>query len=86
VAQRTAVMAMLQTILAPESRAEAEAQWNSLADVRLKKQPEPGTLMDTSQDDVLAEMSCPSEPLEGLPVQVFLTWRPSAMDDPSLEG
>jgi transposase-like protein len=59
--QRTAVAAMLKTILAQETKAEAEAQWAVVADALREKQPKLGALMDASRDDVLAYMSFPRE-------------------------
>ena len=59
--QRTAVAAMLKTIFAQDTKAEAEAQWAVVADALREKQPKLGALMDTSRDDVLAYMSFPSE-------------------------
>ena len=58
---RTAVAAMLKTIFAQETRAEAEAQWEIVADALREKQPKLGALMDASRDDVLAYMSFPRE-------------------------
>ena len=54
--QRTAVAAMLKTIFAQESKAEAEAQWDNVADALREKQDKLGTFMDASRDDVLAYM------------------------------
>jgi len=59
--QRTAVAAMLKTIFAQDSKAEAEAQWAVVADALREKQPKLGALMDASRDDVLAYMSFPRE-------------------------
>lgn len=59
--QRTAVAAMLKTIFAQETKAEAEAQWEVVADALREKQPKLGALMDRSRDDVLAYMSFPRE-------------------------
>ena len=59
--QRTAVAAMLKTIFAQESKADAEAQWDVVADALREKQPKLGALMDNSRDDVLAYMSFPRE-------------------------
>ena len=59
--QRTAVAAILKTIFAQETKAEAEAQWAIVADALREKQPRLGTLMDASRDDVLAYMSFPRE-------------------------
>jgi transposase-like protein len=57
--QRTAVAARLKTIFAQETKAEAEAQWDILADAPRKKQPKLGAMMDSSCDDILAYMSFP---------------------------
>jgi len=59
--QRTAVAAILKTIFAQETKAEAEAQWVIVADALREKQPKLGALMDASRDDVLAYMSFPRE-------------------------
>jgi len=59
--QRTAVSAMLKTIFAQESKAEAEAQWDIVADALREKQDKIGTFMDASRDDVLAYMDFPRE-------------------------
>lgn len=59
--QRTAMAAMLKTIFAQETRSEAEAQWEIVADALREKQPKLGALMDASRDDVLAYMSFPRE-------------------------
>lgn len=59
--QRTAVAAMLKTIFAQESKVEAEAQWDSVADALREKQDKLGTFMDASRDDVLAYMDFPRE-------------------------
>ncbi len=59
--QRTAVAAMLKTIFAQETKADAEAQWSIVADALREKQPKLGALMDSSRDDVLAYMSFPRE-------------------------
>ena len=54
--QRTAVAAMLKTIFAQETKADAEAQWHDFADALREKQPKLGALMDASREDVLAYM------------------------------
>jgi transposase-like protein len=59
--QRTAVAAMLKTIFAQESKAEAQAQWDIVADALREKQDKLGTFMDASRDDVLAYMDFPRE-------------------------
>jgi putative transposase len=59
--QRTAVAAMLKTILAQESKAEAVAQWDVVADAPREKQPKLGDLMDASREDVPAYMTFPRE-------------------------
>ena len=59
--QRTAVAAMLKTIFAQETKAQAEQQWAIVADALREKQPKLGALMDASRDDVLAYMSFPRE-------------------------
>jgi transposase-like protein len=57
--QRTAVAAMLTTILARETR--AEAQWEVVADALREKRPKPGALMEASRGDVRASISFPRE-------------------------
>ena len=59
--QRTAVAAMLKTVFAQESKADAENQWAVVADALREKQHKLGALMDNSRDDVLAYMSFPRE-------------------------
>ncbi len=59
--QRTAVAAMLKTIFAQENKADAEAQWDVIADALREKQATLGTLMDACRDDVLAYMDFPRE-------------------------
>ena len=59
--QRTAVAAMLKTIFAQETKAEAEARWAIVADALRETQPKLGALMDASRDDVLAYMDFPKE-------------------------
>ena len=59
--QRAAVAAMLRTIFAQETAADAVAQWNVVADALREKQPRLGTLMDASREDVLAYMDFPRE-------------------------
>ena len=58
---RAAVAAMLKTIFAQDTKAEAEKQWDIVADALREKQPKLGALMDASRDDVLAYMSFPRE-------------------------
>jgi len=59
--QRPAVAAMLRTIFAQETGAEAVAQWDVVADALRDKQPKPGAQMDASREDVLACMDFPRE-------------------------
>jgi transposase-like protein len=59
--QRTAVAAMLKTIFAQETKAEAQAQWDTVADALREKQDKLGAFMDASRDDVLAYMDFPRE-------------------------
>ncbi|TGN37543.1 IS256 family transposase [Paracoccus liaowanqingii] len=56
---RAAVAAMLKTIFAQETKAEAEAQWAVVADALREKQPKLAAMMDASRDDVLAYMDFP---------------------------
>ncbi|SIT18639.1 Transposase, Mutator family [Roseivivax lentus] len=57
--QRTAVAAILETIFAQETKAEAEAQWEIVADAPREKQPKLVVLMDTSRDDIRATRPSP---------------------------
>ena len=59
--QRAAVAAMLKTIFAQETKAEAAAQWNVVADALREKQPKLGAMMDASREDVLAYMDFPKD-------------------------
>ena len=59
--QRPAVAAMLKTIFAQETRAEAEAQWEGVADALREKPPKLAEMMGASRDDVLAYMAFPRE-------------------------
>lgn len=59
--QRAAVAAMLKTIFAQETKAEAAAQWNVVADALRDKQPKLGAMMDASREDVLAYMDFPKD-------------------------
>ena len=59
--QRTAVAAMLKTIFAQETKAEAEAQWEIVADALPEKQPKLAAMMVASRDDVLVYMDFPRE-------------------------
>ena len=59
--RRTAVAAMLKTIFAQENKADAEAQWDTVANALREKNEKLGAFLDASQDDVLACMSFPRE-------------------------
>ena len=59
--QRAAVIAMLKTIFAQDTKAEAVTQWNTVADALREKQPKLSAMMDTSREDVLAYMDFPKE-------------------------
>jgi transposase-like protein len=59
--QRPAVAAMLKTIFAQETKADAETQWDTVADALREKIEKLGSFMDASRDDVLAYMSFPRE-------------------------
>lgn len=59
--QRAAVAAMLKTIFAQETKAEAVKQWDLVAGALREKQPKLGAMMDTSREDVLAYMDFPRE-------------------------
>uniref|UniRef100_UPI0013315FDA IS256 family transposase n=1 Tax=Muricoccus harenae TaxID=2692566 RepID=UPI0013315FDA len=59
--QRPAVVAMLKTIFAQETAAEARAQWNSVADALRERVPKLAELMDVAREDVLAYSAFPRE-------------------------
>jgi len=59
--QRPAVAAMLKTIFAQESKAEAFEQWNKVADALREKDTKLAELMDAAREDVLAYMDFPKE-------------------------
>jgi len=59
--QRAAVVAMLKTIFAQDTKAEALAQWNTVADALRERQPKLSAMMDASREDVLAYMDFPKE-------------------------
>ena len=59
--QRPAVIAMLKTIFAQETAAEARSQWKAVADALRERAPKLAALMDASLDDVLAYTAFPKE-------------------------
>ena len=59
--QRAAVAAMIRTIFAQDTKAEAFAQWDKVADALRAKHDRLGALMDASREDVLAYMDYPKE-------------------------
>jgi putative transposase len=59
--QRAAVAAMIRTIFAQETKAEAFAQWDKVADALRAKHDRLGALMDGSREDVLIYMDYPKE-------------------------
>ena len=59
--QRPAVIAMLKTIFAQETAADARAQWNSVADALRERAPKLAGLMDEAREDVLAYTAFPRE-------------------------
>ena len=59
--QRPAVVAMLKTIFAQETAADARAQWNSVADALRERAPKLAGLMDGAREDVLAYTAFPRE-------------------------
>jgi putative transposase len=59
--QRPAVTAMIKTIFAQESAAEAHAQWTSVADALRERAPKLAELMDEAREDVLAYTAFPKE-------------------------
>ena len=59
--QRPAVMAMIKTIFAQETAADAHAQWKSVADALRERAPKLAELMDEAREDVLAYTAFPKE-------------------------
>jgi putative transposase len=59
--QRPAVVAMLKTIFAQETAADARAQWDSVADALRERAPKLAGLMDEAREDVLAYTAFPRE-------------------------
>jgi putative transposase len=59
--QRPAVVAMLKTIFAQETAADARSQWNSVADALRERVPKLAELMDDAREDVLAYTAFPKE-------------------------
>jgi putative transposase len=59
--QRAAVAAMIRTIFAQDTKAEAFAQWDKVADALRDRHDKLGALMDASREDVLAYMDYPKE-------------------------
>jgi putative transposase len=59
--QRPAVVAMLKTIFAQETAADARAQWNSVANALRERAPKLAELMDNAREDVLAYTAFPRE-------------------------
>ena len=52
---------MIRTIFAQDTKAEAFAQWDKVADALRAKHDRLGALMDASREDVLAYMDYPKE-------------------------
>jgi transposase-like protein len=59
--QRPAIAAMLKTIFAQETAADAHAQWNTVADALRDRAPKLAELMDAAREDVLAYTVFPRE-------------------------
>jgi transposase-like protein len=59
--QRAAVAAMIRTIFAQETKAEAYAQWDKVADALRDKQAKLGELMDAAREDVLTYLDYPKD-------------------------
>ena len=59
--QRAAVAAMVRTIFAQDTKAEAIAQWDKVADALRERHAKLGALMDASREDVLTYMDYPEE-------------------------
>ena len=59
--QRAAVAAISRTIFAQETKADAYAQWDKVADTLRDRDDRLGALMDAAREDVLAYMDYPKE-------------------------
>ena len=59
--QRPAVIAMVKTIFAQQTAAEARSQWKTVAAALRERAPRLAALMDASLDDVLAYTAFPKE-------------------------
>ena len=57
--QRQMVAALIRTVFAQESEAEARRQWRAVADQLRERFAKIGALMDAAEDEVLAHMSFP---------------------------
>ena len=57
--QRQMVAALIRTVFAQESEAEARRQWRAVADQLRERFPKIGALMDKAEVDVLAHLSFP---------------------------
>ena len=57
--QRQMVAALIRTVFAQESEADARRQWRAVADQLRERFPKIGVLMDAAEDEVLAHMSFP---------------------------
>jgi putative transposase len=57
--QRQMVAALIRTVFAQESEADARRQWRAVADQLRERFPKVGTLMDKAEVDVLAHLSFP---------------------------
>jgi len=57
--QRQMVAALIRTVFAQESEADARRQWRAVADQLRERFPKIGTLMDEAEADVLAHMTFP---------------------------
>jgi putative transposase len=57
--QRQMVAALIRTVFAQESEADARRQWRTVADQLRERFPKVGTLMDKAEVDVLAHLSFP---------------------------
>ena len=77
--QRQMVAALIRTVFAQESEADARRQWRNVADQLRERFPKIGALMDDAEADVLAHMSFPkahrlqihsTNPLERLNAEV----------------
>lgn len=67
----------IRTIVAQETKADAHAPWDEVADTLRDNHGKLGALMDAGGEDVLTYLDYPKEPLGGLPTAANSPWKPS---------